>query len=110
MYWAVTCASIPAAPFETPEWNDRPIKDKKAQRTTWRRKKGIPDPDPLRSRIVGKKSAFHFTMYTDELLGLKSAPQILELRLFPSAKELTESFACFNAVRQFHLMATDGRH
>jgi hypothetical protein len=104
IYWAVTCASIPAAPFETPEWNDRPMKDKKAQRTTWRRKKGIPDPDPLRSRIVGKKSAFHFTMYTDELLGLKSAPQILELRLFPSAKELTESFACFNAVRQFHLM------
>jgi hypothetical protein len=110
IYWAVTCASIPAAPFETPEWNDRPMKDKKAQRTTWRRKKGIPDPDPLRSRIVGKKSAFHFTMYTDELLGLKSAPQILELRLFPSAKELTESFACFNAVRQFHLMATEGRH
>jgi hypothetical protein len=30
---------------------------------------------------------------------IRCAPRMIELGLFPSAKELTQSFACFNAVR-----------
>ena len=105
-YWGVTCDRTPAAPMESPAWSQegRPMKDKKARRVAWRRERGIPDPDPKRNHADRncshfRKSASHCTMYTDELLGLTSAPQMLELKLFPSAKELTESFACFNAAR-----------
>ena len=41
----------------------------------------------------------HLRRYTDELLTLRCAPALLQLQLFPNAKELTESFACFNAAR-----------
>lgn len=37
--------------------------------------------------------------YTTELLGLACAPALLRLKLYPDAKEMTESFAVFAAVR-----------
>jgi len=37
--------------------------------------------------------------YLSELLKLDCGPELLKLRLFPAAKELTESFAAFAAVR-----------
>jgi hypothetical protein len=101
VYWGVTCSSLPAAPLATPECYE--CKDnkeeKKAQRAAWLRARGKPEPDPLRSRIVGKNADAHYSMYTNELLSLTCAPKLLELKLFPSAKELTESFSCFAAVR-----------
>ena len=39
--------------------------------------------------------------YTTELLSLACAPALLSLSLYPDAKELTESFAAFNAARQY---------
>lgn len=38
--------------------------------------------------------------YLDEFIKLKCAPDLLNLRLFPNAKEITESMATFNAVRK----------
>jgi len=38
--------------------------------------------------------------YTTELLALACGPRLLELGLYPDAKELTESFAAFAAVRE----------
>ena len=38
--------------------------------------------------------------YTSELLSLACGPRLLELGLYPDAKELTESFAAFSAVRE----------
>ena len=57
--------------------------------------------DPTRHRAIKMEKGVtpHFTRYTDELLSLASAPTLLELRLFPNAKELTESFSIFNAAR-----------
>ncbi|CAE8592891.1 unnamed protein product, partial [Polarella glacialis] len=43
--------------------------------------------------------------YLSELLSLACAPELLKLRLYPDAKELTESFAAFHAVRT-HLSAS----
>jgi len=37
--------------------------------------------------------------YFDEFISLHCASDMLELGLFPNAKEITESFACYNAVR-----------
>ncbi len=39
--------------------------------------------------------------YISELFALRSAPDILSLGLFPEVKEITESFAAFNAVRNY---------
>lgn len=38
--------------------------------------------------------------YLDEFIKLKCAPDLLNLELFPNAKEITESMAAFNAVRK----------
>lgn len=38
--------------------------------------------------------------YLDELVGLKCGSDLLALGLFPNAKEITESFSAFNAVRR----------
>ena len=38
--------------------------------------------------------------YFGMFMGLKCAPQILASRVYPNPKELTESFACYNAVFQ----------
>lgn len=103
IFWGVTCEALPAAPLVVPQWcpkEERPMKDKKAAKIARRRARGMPEPDPRQCRIVSQEKGSHFAQYTDELLGLKSAAQMLELRLFPSAKELTESFACFNAARE----------
>lgn len=40
------------------------------------------------------------SQYLSELLSLACGPELLKLRLYPDAKELTESFAAFNAVRK----------
>lgn len=103
IHWGVTSAALPAAPLVAPPRGDDvppPMKNKKLQRVAWRRARGIPEPDPRSSRIVGKRTEPHFTRYTDELLGLTSGPQMLQLKLFPNAKELSESFACFHAARE----------
>lgn len=44
--------------------------------------------------------------YLDELLSLKAAPDIIRERVFPNSKEITESFAAFNAVKN-HLKFFD---
>ena len=38
--------------------------------------------------------------YLDQFLQLKCAPDLLAMGLFPNSKEITESFACWTAVRQ----------
>jgi len=38
--------------------------------------------------------------YLNEFCGLKCAPDLLALKLFPNAKEISESFAAYNAVRK----------
>lgn len=37
--------------------------------------------------------------YLDELLQCNCAPDLIEMKLFPNAKEITETFACYRAVR-----------
>lgn len=37
--------------------------------------------------------------YIDDFLSLRCAPDMLELSLFPNAKEITESFAAYDAVK-----------
>jgi hypothetical protein len=39
--------------------------------------------------------------YFDELVKLKCGPDLLALQVFPNAKEITESFGAFNAVRNY---------
>lgn len=39
--------------------------------------------------------------YINEFLRLRCAPDLLATRAFPNAKEITESFAAYNAVRQY---------
>ncbi len=39
--------------------------------------------------------------YIDELLHLTCAPDLLELKMFPNSKEVTESMAAYNAVRKY---------
>ena len=100
IYWGVTCESMPAAAIAAPE---RPVArpNKKGTKEARRAARGTPPADPERLRVLPRERGVvpHFTRYTDELLSLRSAPRMLELSLFPNAKELTESFACFNAVR-----------
>jgi len=38
--------------------------------------------------------------YIDEFLALKAAPDLIQAKLFPNAKEITESMAAFHAVRK----------
>lgn len=47
--------------------------------------------------------------YFDEFMGLKCAPDILKLKWFPNAKEITESFGAYAAVREHlpHLKLSD---
>jgi hypothetical protein len=40
--------------------------------------------------------------YLDEFLGLKCAPDMLAQKLFPNAKEITESFGAYNAARAYN--------
>jgi len=44
----------------------------------------------------------HSTYYIDQFLGLRSAGDMLNLGLFPNAKEITESYAMFEASRKIH--------
>ena len=39
--------------------------------------------------------------YLGEFITLKCAPDMLALHLFPNAKEISESFGCYNAVRRY---------
>jgi hypothetical protein len=41
------------------------------------------------------------TSYFDELVKLQCGPELLSLKLFPNAKEITESFGAFGAVRNY---------
>ena len=60
--------------------------------------------DPARSRNAERSraeldSGRSYSRYVTELLKLACAPELVRLRLFPDAKELTESFAANNAAR-----------
>ena len=62
--------------------------------------------DPARSRNAERSraeldSGRSYSRYVTELLKLACAPELVRLRLFPDAKELTESFAANNAARSF---------
>lgn len=61
--------------------------------------------DPGRSRASAPNAGPTFTRYVNECLRLACAPELMRLRLFPDAKELTESFAINAAVRT-HLAST----
>lgn len=103
LFWAVCGPSLPAAPFGAHAVAADPTSDKKARRESRRLARGLEPPDPARCRVYAAEcrgAVRHFTRYTDELLTLRSAPQLLALRLWPNAKELTESFACFAAARE----------
>lgn len=39
--------------------------------------------------------------YMNDLVGCRCGPDLLSLGLFPNAKEVTESFACYNAVKRY---------
>jgi hypothetical protein len=39
--------------------------------------------------------------YINEFLRLKCAPELIEWKLFPNAKEITESIGCYNAVLHY---------
>lgn len=101
IYWGVTCESMPAAALAAPA---RPLtrSSKKCAKAARRAAQGKAPADPERFRVMPPERGVvpHFTRYMDELLSLHCAPRVLELGLFPNAKELTESFACFNAVRR----------
>ena len=60
--------------------------------------------DPNRSRNFSKETQStqnSHSRYVTELLTLTSGPELLRLRIFPDAKELTESFAAHNAARTY---------
>ena len=62
--------------------------------------------DPARSRNAERSraeldSGRSYSRYVTELLKLACGPELVRLRLFPDAKELTESFAANNAARSF---------
>lgn len=39
--------------------------------------------------------------YINEFIGLKCAPDLLALKLFPNAKEITESFSAWHAIKRY---------
>mmetsp|Transcript_23041 Transcript_23041/g.64835 ORF Transcript_23041/g.64835 Transcript_23041/m.64835 type:complete len:370 (-) Transcript_23041:55-1164(-) len=97
-YWNVTCPGLPSRPLPTGQPTGH--SNKKERQVDKRVAKGLPaEKDKEEFRVLQKENMPHFTRYTDELLQLTCAPAMLELRLFPNAKELSESFACFAAVR-----------
>ena len=71
MHWGVTSQTMQAAPFDTAQ--PTALSNKKAARQQRRDVRGKAPPDP----------EMHFTRYTDELLSMRAAPALLELRLFP---------------------------
>ena len=50
-------------------------------------------------RLILKDLSEAHGRYIDEFFGLSCAPSLLELKLYPNAKEITESMAAFRAVR-----------
>ena len=67
-----------------------------------RAKRALLDPARSRNRSnAALLSGRSHSRYVTELLKLACAPELVRLRLFPDAKELTESFAANNAARSF---------
>jgi hypothetical protein len=48
--------------------------------------------------------------YMDEFLGLGCAPDLIAAKVFPNAKELAESMAAFNAVRDYCVLRRESKH
>ena len=92
---AVTCAKLPAV---AENWPPKRTNKKERRLEKW----GPPDPE--RSRNVAGNEGPTFMRYVNEMLRLACAPELIRLKLFPDAKELTESFAANNAIRT-HLAA-----
>lgn len=64
------------------------------------------DPATMRycSKLINGVSAYdptagNFVRYLGELISLKCAPDMLAMKLFPNAKEISESFAAYEAAR-----------
>jgi hypothetical protein len=55
------------------------------------------NPTKIVPEVTIKTPTMH---YMDELCYLRCAPDLLALNLFPNAKEITESFGAFNAIRR----------
>lgn len=78
-----------------------------ARRNASKKKKEMKQKlDPARSRKFSKDDSNAETIrshsrYMTELLKMSSGSELVRLRLFPDAKELTESFAANNAARSF---------
>ena len=87
---AVTCERLPATRLNWPPKRT----DRKA-----RRLERYGPRDPERSRDVLPNEGPTYARYVNEMLRLGCAPELLRLRLFPDAKELTETFAVHEAVR-----------
>ena len=91
MHWGVTSQTMQAAPFDTA----RPtaLSNKKAARQQKRDARGKAPPDPERLRELPRERGVvpHFTRYTDELLSMRAAPALLELRLFPVCVVVVEA-------------------
>ena len=83
MHWGVTCQAMKAVPFDTSQ--QTALSNKKATRQEKRAARGMPPPDPDRLRHLPPERGVvpHFTRYTDELLSMRAAPALLELKLFP---------------------------
>jgi hypothetical protein len=57
----------------------------------------------IEERTNGLLVEVHFPQkrYIDEFIGLKCAPDLLVLGLFPNGKEITETMTAFNAIREY---------
>lgn len=87
---SITCDAIPAAPENWPP--------KRTNRKEMKLAKFGPK-DPNRSRNVTANEGPTFMRYVNEMLKLACSPELVRLKVFPDAKELTESLAVNNAIR-----------
>ena len=116
----VTCDARAAVPPASPGMtrrdaealgvNGHPVDDesrresRRAASAEARAKKALLDPSQSRNAERSRAeldSGRSNSRYVTELLKLACAPELVRLRLFPDAKELTESFAANNAARSF---------
>lgn len=95
MFYNITCSKVSSATFQEGHHTNKKL-----------HREMNPSPyksrDPNRSRKVSTRSDNSTSSrYMTEFLQLNCAPGLLESKLFPDAKELTESFGAFNAWRTY---------
>ena len=93
---SVTCKALPAT---RENWPPR-MANKKAEKI---KKHGPKDPGRSRPHDLVKRdkdsTGATCARYVSEMLKLACGPELVRLRVFPDAKELTEAFAASNAIR-----------